>query len=89
MDDYGLSVAATFNELSKPEVVKTKNLVMRVDRVGQNSPVRDGTFQENSTETSKQTRPSILPQTITALTKRNANHVFAEWNTYFQSHGQI
>ena len=39
MDDYGLGVAATFNETTKPEVVKTKNLVMRIDRVDQNSPV--------------------------------------------------
>ena len=46
MDDYGLGVAATFNETTKPAVVETKNLVMRIDRVGQNSPVRASLFDE-------------------------------------------
>ena len=46
MDDYGLGVAATFNETTKPVVVKTKNLVMRIDRVGQNSPVWASLFDD-------------------------------------------
>ena len=46
MDDYGLGVAATFNETTKHEVVKTKNLMMRIDRVGQNSPVRASFFYD-------------------------------------------
>ena len=39
MDDYGLGVAATFNESTKSKVVQTKNLIMRIDRVDQDSPV--------------------------------------------------
>ena len=39
MDGYGLGVAATFNESIKSKVVQTKNLVMRIDRVDQDSPV--------------------------------------------------
>ena len=46
MDDYGLGVAATFNGTTKPAVVETKNLVMGIDRVGQNSPVRASLFDE-------------------------------------------
>ena len=40
MDEYGMGVAATFNESTQSKVVKTKNLMMRVDRVGQDIMVR-------------------------------------------------
>ena len=39
MERYGLGVAATFQESTKPQVVKTKNLFMKIDRVGPNSQV--------------------------------------------------
>ena len=42
MDAYGLGVAATFNESTKSKVVQTKNLVMRIDRIDQASPVWTG-----------------------------------------------
>lgn len=40
MDTYGLGVAATFNESKQQQVVTEKNLLLRIDRVGQNSQVR-------------------------------------------------
>ena len=39
MDEYGLGVAATFNESTKPKKVQAKNLAIRIDRVDQDSPV--------------------------------------------------
>ncbi|KAJ7311620.1 Brain-specific angiogenesis inhibitor 3, partial [Desmophyllum pertusum] len=39
MDDYGLGVAATLTGSTNSRVVQTKNLVMRIDRANQDSPV--------------------------------------------------
>ena len=39
MDDYGLGVATTFTGSTNTRVVQTKNLVMRIDRANQDSPV--------------------------------------------------
>ena len=39
MDEYGLGVAATFSESTKPRKVQANNLAMRIDRVDQDSPV--------------------------------------------------
>ena len=40
VDDYGLGVAATLNGSTKSRSVRTNNLVIKIDRVDQNSPVR-------------------------------------------------
>ena len=40
MDVYGLDVVATFTKSSVSRVLKRENLKMRIDSIGQNSPVR-------------------------------------------------
>ena len=41
IDNYGLGVAATYNnESTASKVIQTKNLVMRIDRALEGSPVR-------------------------------------------------
>lgn len=40
IDNYGLGVAATYNGSTDSKVVQTKNLVMRIDRAHDSSPVR-------------------------------------------------
>ena len=39
IDDYGLGVAATFNGSTKSTTVQTKNLLVAIKRVDQDSPV--------------------------------------------------
>ena len=39
LDIYGLGVAATLSGSTKSKTVETKNLVLRIDRVKQGSPV--------------------------------------------------
>ena len=70
MDDYGLGVAATFNETTKHEVVKTKNLMMRIDRVGQNSPVRASFFMTLGRNKKTDKILHILPQSVTTITEK-------------------
>ena len=41
MDAYGLAVAATLNGSTKPVVAQTQNLLMRIDRVKMDSPVKN------------------------------------------------
>ena len=40
MDQYGLAVAATLNGSTKPVVAQTQNLLMRIERVKMDSPVK-------------------------------------------------
>ena len=41
VDAYGLAVAATLNGSTKPVVAQTQNLLMRIDRVKIDSPVKN------------------------------------------------